>query len=76
MLAAKPGGFLVPLQCLMELGGHSLFLETAIDGAADSVSGQNREALRALVIDASKSTAVQDQDGRLWIADALVRRRE
>ncbi|KAH0787120.1 PH domain containing protein [Histomonas meleagridis] len=58
-----------PLQCLIDYGGKSLFFETKIDGN-ESLSPENVQILSSLGLDPSKTKAIQDRDGKLWILDA------
>ncbi|OHS98477.1 PH domain containing protein [Tritrichomonas foetus] len=61
---------LLPLQCLIDYTGRTLFLEVQVEGD-EELNDENNEKLVRLGLDTTQIKAIQDKDGNLWIMEAL-----
>lgn len=58
-----------PLQCLIDYTGKTLFFESKIEGT-DQLSPENLQKINEMGLDAEKTKAIQDSEGKLWIFSA------
>ena len=64
-----PGVF-VPLQCIIDFCGKTLFFESKIDSTTETLTQKNVEILGNIPFSPQTVKAVQDEKGRLWITEA------
>ena len=69
LCAMKDPDVLVPLQCLIDFGGRTLFFQIKIADRTKDVSKENIAKLAELGLDFTNIDAWQDKNGRLWIMD-------
>ncbi|EAY16518.1 PH domain containing protein [Trichomonas vaginalis G3] len=60
-------GVYVPLQCIIDYYGQTLYFESKVDNPTTALSPNNAELLSSLKLKHSSTKAVQDSKGRLWI---------
>ena len=71
----KISGVYVPLQCIIDFCGQSIFFESRIDTPSEALTPQNAELLATVKVSPESLKAVQDVKGRLWITEANVGRK-
>ena len=57
---------ILPLQCLVDFGGRTIFVEVAGDEATHELSPEDQEKIASLGIE-SGVEAFKDKNGRIWI---------
>lgn len=60
-----------PLSCIIDYCGKSLYFQTEVQGT-DQLSEENSALLDELPLDSSKTKAIQDTQGNLWIIDGVL----
>ena len=71
----KVPGVYVPLQCIIDYCGQSIFFESRIDTPREALTPQNAELLATIKVPSESLKAVQDVKGRLWITEAKLPRK-
>ena len=69
LCSKKDPDILIPLQCLIDFGGRTLFFEIKVAERTKELSETNLKKLADLGLDSSNIDAWQDNKGRLWIMD-------
>ena len=61
----KEKEIILPLQCVVDFGGRSLFIEMAIDGMSKDLTPEHKTKLNDLGL--NNVDAFSDKNGRLWV---------
>lgn len=67
LMAQKIKGVHIPLQCIIDYYGQTVYFESKIDNPTSALSPNNAEILASLRLKPQTVKAVQDSKGRLWI---------
>lgn len=71
LYAQRNSDFYIPLQCLIDFGSKSVFIESKIENEAP-LSESNIQKLRHIGFEQNNVTACEDSKGRIWIRNAKI----